>query len=234
MRIPVDVARGLVRYAYLEPFRQTRLLQQNEFDSYLNERGVHLPDWVLDHFARQGIVHPLLVSNPERPNDGRFVPIDGLGCMLADRGVDAVRETIPPPRFPLPGKGFQPLADEIYWHPFQLWALYHVASSLQEPLTGISALNSAESLAKLTRRQRKLAQRYVLEWTRSSKYEEFYRVLFVLVAVEPLLIDHVDNKIRVSLYPGEQSVQDYFEWKQGVDGGEILKEAGVSIQTLKD
>lgn len=229
--IPDSLVEVTVRAALGEPYRQTAALRTRAFVGWLKDRDCPLDERALLFLAREGILPPIAWDTPpNRPHSERFVPVtldDGL-LVYGDRGERPELERLFKPT-PL-SEGL----DTCWWHPFQLWRAIRLMRSLSVSVSATQPLHGSEAHQQL------IAWLYehhgpldaLLEMTQQEAWEDSYRVTALLLATEPLVVERLTNRIRLSRF-GE-AIDGLFEWRGGFNHAQLLIETGADLDLIRE
>ena len=229
-----DLASAIVRYALDQPFRQSWPIGTRDFSKYLRDRGLHLGTNVLTDLAIAGVLLPIAVDDAALAvtQQDRYRPV----LVGRDRTTFAdVGRPVLPEDVQLRTTVRDPIPDML-WHPFQLWYVSSVVRIIETPsISAIQWLYSRESFERL------IAHRYDLvdptadlaRFAESDQAQEFYRVLAVLLAAEPLVAGATVGTIRISKFPREETFDDYYEWRDRFDPNALLRETGATVDLLR-
>ena len=162
-------------------------------------------------FLARGDLSPIAWDvPPNRPFGDRFVAVtlDDGQVLYGDRG-----ETPTPERLLAP----TPVdleVDTCWWHPFQLWRAIRMVRSLSVPISDAQPLHGPESHQKMVAwfYEHHDPRLSLIEMTTQPQWEESYRVSCLLLAAEPLVVEGLTNRIRLSAF-GE-TFDGLFEWRQ--------------------
>ena len=229
-----DLASAIVRYALDEPFRQSRPVSTRDFSKYLRDRGLHLGANVLTDLAIAGVLLPIAVDDSALADtqQERYRPVllAGSGTVFADVGRPVLPEDVElrtTVRDPIP---------DMLWHPFQLGHVSSVARIVEGPrISPMQWLYPKEAFeALITRRYDLIDPRAGLaRFTESDQAQEFHRVLAVLLAAEPLVAGATVGRLRLTGWPQQESLDGYYNWRDGFDPNALLRETGATVDLLR-
>ena len=229
-----DLATAIVRYALDQPFRQSRPIGSRAFSKHLRDRGLDVHEHVLHDLAVAGVLRPIAVDDAALAGTQRerFHPVELVGgsTVFADSGRQVLPDDVQ-----LRTAITDPVPDML-WHPFQLWHVSSVVRVIESlRVSPLQWLYSKESFERLFMRGYDLGDPRIriAHFAESDRAQEFYRVLAVLLAVEPLVAGATVGEIRIAEFPQDESFDGYYSWRERFDPTALLRETGATLDLLR-
>lgn len=234
MQVPLCLTEYNANQAFAEPYRQTSAMDTEVFARFIKDRGIDISWRALYQLARDGVLHPILVFESVGNTDSiRYVQVhvgyESSTYVDLGRCVEA-KDINPVPSFDeLPNSASR----EMLWHPFQFWEVVQIARHLELSIAPELLLAKIEDSREMIEKKLSSIHMHIAKFANDPRRLEFLSVLGVLLSAEPLVITHLDSRLSLNAQDQNESLADYFEWRQRIDTASILTNTSTDIDLLK-
>ena len=237
--IDLPLAKFVAENAINAPFRQVRVQNTPEFQSWLGAAGIRLPASSIVHLWKSGLVRPIAISMPaeELFGESRFVPF----TQSADLRPQGVPWSVDLGRVVTANEVMieryvedRTHVHHLWWHRFQVWEFERLSRILESHIGLTQALYGAEASAKHAERMYGDIPSRIADWANSSERETWEKVLGLLLYAEPLVHLWYDSKVRFAGWR-DADLGAYFDWlkREGAHAASALERVGLTLEETK-